>query len=92
MQELHLSLAQRPLPTPRDGTLWVKAKEFEACFLAEMLAHARLGAQESGLGGGIGEGQFGSFLHQEQARLLVEKGGIGLAARIYGAMERAGNG
>ena len=54
---------------------------FEQMFLAEMLSHTGLG-QTSAFGGGIGEDQFRSFLVQEQARMLAESGGIGLAAVI----------
>lgn len=54
---------------------------FEQMFLAEMLSHTGLG-QTSAFGGGIGEEQFRSFLVQEQARMLAESGGIGLAAVI----------
>ena len=80
--------AARPLSlvSEQDGALFAKAKEFEACFLAEMLVYSGLAKQQGPFSGGIGEGQFASFLGQEQARLLVERGGIGLAERLYQAM------
>lgn len=59
---------------------------FEQMFLAEMLNHTALG-QTSAFGGGIGEEQFRSFLVQEQARILAESGGIGLAAVINASLE-----
>lgn len=55
------------------------AKELEASFLSEMLKAAGLGKAREAFGGGIGEAQFTSFLTDEQARNIVERGGIGLA-------------
>ena len=72
------------LPKPPDhGHLIEKAKELEAAFLSEMLAHAGLGESPDGFGGGAGEEQFASFLRNEQARSIVEKGGLGLAQTIF---------
>ena len=87
----------RPGPPPaappaRDTALMARAKELEAAFLAEMLGHAGMDAESSStFGGGIGEAQFASFLRQEQARLMVEKGGIGLAEMIFQSMVEAEN-
>jgi peptidoglycan hydrolase FlgJ len=78
-------------PTRRDQ-LMVKAEELEASFLAEMLAHSGLGEMQGAFGGGQGEAQFTSFLRQEQARLLVESGGLGLAELIFNSMVEAENG
>lgn len=83
-----------PLPTPlrpestrsTEAVLRDKARALEAAFLAEMLSHAGLGAGEGAFDGGIGEQQFASFLRQEQAALLVERGGIGLAEQLFRAM------
>jgi Rod binding domain-containing protein len=66
-----------------------KAQELEAAFLAEMLAHAGLGEMQGAFGGGEGEAHFTSFLRQEQARLMVEQGGIGLAELIFRTMSEA---
>ncbi len=41
---------------------------------------------EGSFGGGLGEAQFASFLRQEQARMMVEKGGIGLSEALFRAM------
>lgn len=81
----------KPHPDPalaaRRSALMEKARTLEAAFLAEMLAHAGLGeGQGSPFGGGIGEDQFASFLRQEQATLLVARGGIGLAEHLFRAM------
>lgn len=79
-----------PAPvTDRRQTLMAKAEELEATFLAEMLAHSGLGEMEGSFGGGAGEAQFSSFLRQEQARLLVDGGGIGLAEMIFNTMVEA---
>lgn len=78
-----------PLASDRRHTLMAKAEELEATFLAEMLAHSGLGEMEGSFGGGAGEAQFASFLRQEQARLLVEGGGIGLAEMIFNTMLEA---
>lgn len=83
-----------PVSAERRQTLMAKAEELEATFLAEMLAHTGLGESglaemEGGFGGGAGETQFASFLRQEQARLMVEGGGIGLAEMIFNTMVEA---
>ena len=71
----------------RDSALMTKAKELEASFLAEMLGHAGMDADPDGyFGGGVGEEQFASFLRQEEARMMVERGGIGLAESLFRAM------
>ena len=73
-----------PPETPDSAAITMaKAQELEAAFLAEMLAHAGLGDMEGPFGGGQGEEQFSSFLRQEQARLMVERGGIGLSQQIF---------
>ncbi len=79
--------ATAPTSITRDAILMARAKELEAAFLAEMLGHARMDADSGGFfGGGIGEEQFASFLRQEEARMMVERGGIGLAESLFRAM------
>ncbi|MEZ5796995.1 MAG: rod-binding protein [Paracoccaceae bacterium] len=52
-----------------------------------MLGHAGMDAEANGMfGGGAGEEQFASFLRQEQARMMVDRGGIGLAESLFRAM------
>jgi len=68
--------------------LMAQAKALEASFLSEMLGYAGVGKTPEGFGGGIGEDQFGSFLREEQARQMVEKGGIGLAEQLFHAMTK----
>lgn len=78
--------APRPALQPQ-AVLMERAKDLEAAFLAEMLSHAGLEPQSSSaFSGGIGEEQFASFLRQEQAKLMVERGGIGLAESLFRAM------
>jgi flagellar protein FlgJ len=76
-------------PPVRQAVLMAKAEELEASFLAEMLAHSGLGESDGSFSGGAGEDQFASFLRQEQARLMVEGGGIGLAELIFNSMAKA---
>lgn len=68
-----------------------KAEELEASFLAEMLAYSGLGEMTGPFGGGSGEAQFASFLRAEQARMIVERGGVGLAELIFNSMVEADN-
>jgi peptidoglycan hydrolase FlgJ len=75
-------------PTGRQHQLMQKAEELEATFLSEMLAHSGLGEMQGAFGGGQGEAQFSSFLRQEQARLMVESGGLGLAELIFNSMAK----
>lgn len=79
-----------PPPAPHDQMM-SKARELEATFLSEMLAHSGLGAMQGSFGGGDGEEQFASFLRQEQARLIVQNGGLGLAELIFNSMVEARN-
>jgi peptidoglycan hydrolase FlgJ len=72
--------------------LMKKAEELEATFLSEMLAHSGLSEMQGAFGGGQGEAHFESFLRQEQARLIVQSGGLGLAELIFKSMTEAENG
>ncbi|MCU4651589.1 chemotaxis protein chel [Roseibacterium sp. SDUM158016] len=72
---------------PDHEALRAVARDLEAAFLAEMLKHAGLGASRAGtFGGGAGEEQFASTLRVEHARLLAERGGIGLAESFFHAL------
>lgn len=77
-----VNTALAPAPDGNDR-LMALARDLEASFLAEMLAHAGLGESRGGFGGGAGEEQFASMLRSEQARALAERGGIGLAETIF---------
>lgn len=71
-----------------ENTLRLKAQELEASFLAEMLKHTGLGKMQDGFNGGVGEEQFGSFLVDEYARMMVKSGGIGLAESIFKSLQK----
>jgi peptidoglycan hydrolase FlgJ len=80
----------QPHPGPtRQEQMMAKAEELEASFLAEMLSHSGLGEMTGPFGGGSGEAQFSSFLRSEQAKLMVERGGVGLAELIFNSMVKA---
>lgn len=64
------------------------AQELEAGFLTEMLTAAGMGKTPQAFGGGLGEDQFASFLLREQARAMVQAGGIGLAEHIFHALNK----
>lgn len=71
----------------RGDPLREAAVQLEGAFLAEMLKSAGLGSVPKGFGGGSGEDQFQSLLVREQARLMAESGGIGLAESLYNALK-----
>lgn len=75
----------------RHDQLMSKAEELEATFLSEMLASSGLDEMPSAFSGGEGEAQFSSFLRQEQARLIVQRGGLGLSELIFNSMVKAEN-
>ncbi len=75
----------------RNDQLMQKAEELEATFLSEMLSFSGLGAMQGAFSGGQGEEQFSSFLRQEQARLIVQNGGLGLSELIFNSMVKAEN-
>ncbi len=88
--------AARPARPPgsdrQDARLMQAAKDLEASFLAEMLKSAGLGKTPGLLGGGAGEDQFSSLLVREQARAMVEAGGIGLAQSLFEALKEQDSG
>ncbi|MCE5974046.1 rod-binding protein [Sinirhodobacter sp. WL0062] len=75
-------------PSTPKPALRQAAQDLEAAFLAEMLKQAGLGKSHQAFGGGAGEEQFSSFLVQEQASLMAQHGGIGLAERLFAAMQK----
>ena len=78
--------------SPRSDTqLREVARELEASFLAEMLKHSGLGKSRESFGGGAGESQFSSLLLNEQAKAIVQTGGIGLAETIYESLKEREN-
>lgn len=79
-------------PAQRDSALMQAARELETQFLAEMLKSAGLGKVSESFGGGVGEDQFGSFLVTEQARAMVDAGGIGLAESLFNSLKERADG
>lgn len=71
----------------REAALHKAAQEVETSFLAEMLTAAGLGQSRDAFGGGAGEDQFASFLIEEQARAMVQSGGIGLSEMIFNSLK-----
>jgi Rod binding domain-containing protein len=71
-----------------DADLHAVAESFEATFLAEMLQYTGLNAMPSGFGGGPGEEAFSSLLTEQYAKLLAERGGIGLAERVFDILKQ----
>lgn len=80
-----------PSPPPAIDPLRKQAQALEAAFLAEMLANTGLDATSEGFGGGIGEDQFASFLREEQARMMVARGGVGLAESLFRSLSERSN-
>lgn len=72
--------------TASDKALRDAAVQLEASFLAEMLKSAGLG-KTNAFSGGTGEDQFSSLLVAEQARMMAEAGGIGIAESIFNALK-----
>ena len=76
---------------PREQALMQAAQNLEASFLAEMLESAGLGKTSESFGGGAGEDQFSSFLIEEQAKHIVQTGGIGLAQSLFDILKERSN-
>ena len=79
-------------PTAPARDLAAAARAFEASFLAEMLKSAGVFDMPQEFGGGEGEAQFTSFLADEQARAIVERGGLGLAPAVERALRARAEG
>jgi Rod binding domain-containing protein len=88
----HPGRAGAPAPAPEDAPAHAAARRFEAAFLAEMLKHTGLNATSATFGGGAGEEAFASLLTDEYARLLAERGGIGLAEQVFELLKQRSSG
>lgn len=73
----------------RDEEMVRNAKAFEAVFVAQMLQHSGLSETLSSNGGFGGEA-FSSLLVEQYAEKLVDKGGFGLAEKIYEQLQAKG--
>lgn len=81
-----LAAAPAAQKAARPDPLREAATRFEAVFLAEMFAHAGLGAAQQANGGGPGEEAFAGLLAREWAESVAKQGGIGLSENIYRAL------
>lgn len=73
---------QSPAPPAHDERLLKQAQEFEAVFVAQMLKYGGFAdalSQNSGFGGEA----FSSLLLEAYAENIVERGGFGIAEKIY---------
>jgi Rod binding domain-containing protein len=79
-------LTKQPSPVSPTSQLRTVANEMETAFLAEMLKYSGVGDTSGAFGAGAGGEHFASFLREEQARIMVEGGGIGLSESIFRAL------
>lgn len=77
-------------PTLKNGMSVDKAaQDFEAMFLSQMLSHMWEGiGVDPNFGGGHGEEMFRSMMIEQQGKLMVRAGGVGIARHIKDAMLR----
>ena len=74
---------------PRQAQMRRVAEEFEAIFLAQMMAPMFEGIDTDGLGGGgIGEETFRPMLIERYAEALSKAGGVGIADAIVRELMR----
>lgn len=89
-----IPLSGAPLPllqanTPNQDEMRRVAQEFEAVFLAQMLAPMFDGLETDGLGGGgMGEEMFRPMLLDRYADALARAGGVGIADSIVRELMR----
>ncbi len=87
------ALQNRPVQAPQmvkgasDASMRKAAVDFEAMFLAEMMAPMFAGLKTDGpFGGGHGEEVFRSLMLEHYGKAIARSGGIGLADSIYRTM------
>jgi Rod binding domain-containing protein len=86
---LPMSPARANEADPRQAELRRAAEEFEAIFLAQMMAPMFEGLDTDGLGGGgIGEEIFRPMLVERYAAALSQAGGVGVADAIVRELMR----
>lgn len=95
MNELDAAIATQPSALPSYANVTSKeaarkvADEFEAMFLAQMLAPLFEPLETDGItGGGSAERAFRPMLVDEYAKEMAKQGGIGLSDQIYGEILR----
>ena len=82
------ALPKAGAPERSDADIRKAAESFEATFLAEMLQYTGINAMPDGFGGGAGEEAFSSMLTEQYARLLTERGGIGIAEQVFDILKQ----
>ena len=73
----------KPVAGTSDARLREVAMEFEAVYLAEVLAGMGVGREPETFGGGFGAEAFRSFLNEAYAERFVRRGGTGIADMVY---------
>ncbi len=72
-----------PVRTDDPATARAAAEEFEAFFLSQVLNSMFQGIKSDGMfGGGHGETIYRPLMFQEYAKLITQRGGIGLADAV----------
>jgi Rod binding domain-containing protein len=82
------AVASTPLAAPRDqARAEAAAKEFEAVFIAQMLAPLFASVETPSIaGGGKSEAFFKGLLQESYAKAVAERGGFGLASEVKAAL------
>jgi Rod binding domain-containing protein len=81
------AVAPAPPAIDRDSAAFKAAQEFEAVFLAQMVAQMHAGIEANGpFGGGFAEETYRSLMYQEIGRQMALSGGVGIAAAVYDEM------
>lgn len=82
-----LGLRQKSVAPPNMKQLDETAREFEAMFVSEMMAHMFEGLDADPMfGGGQGEEMFRSMLVQEYGKLAAQGPGLGISGQIKSMM------
>ncbi len=82
-QVQNLKTLREAKPETRNNVeLLKKAREFETAFVAQMLSHSGL-AKALNANSGFGGEAFSSLLVEQYAGQIVDRGGFGLADKIY---------
>jgi peptidoglycan hydrolase FlgJ len=87
MLNMAMTQAQAKSASPASIKAKANAQDFEAVFLNSMFQHMMTGVEGDGpFGGSTGIGVWRSFLTNEFAKSVAQKGGIGLADQVYSSL------
>jgi len=78
--------AAGPGASVRPDALRASAQEFEAIFLAQVLAHLNPAPAGDGPGGSGDHGLFNAMFNEEMAKLISRSGGVGVADAVLREM------